>query len=161
MVNGDHNLPSTLSCIHRVNSRSSSADVLGVYTLRSSLQVGHARSQSDKQTRPTPSQVIETFFVFTPIPEARRSTMHHPCSNLACSAAIASSVPKARRETGLCWRCRRRWQIKGVPTGGYIPNGALRVPHGYKLHRNVMRFCWGASGFPYLFTIILKPPYLG
>ncbi len=53
--------------------------------------------------------------------------MHHPCSNLACSAAIAPSDLKARRETGLCWLCRRRWQMKGIPTGGYIPSDALRA----------------------------------
>jgi hypothetical protein len=65
--------------------------------------------------------------------------MHHPCSNLACSAAIAASDLRARRETGLSWLCRRRWQMKGIPTGGYIPSDALRVPHGYMLHCNVMR----------------------
>jgi len=78
--------------------------------------------------------------------------MHHPCSNLACPAKIAPNDLKARREdTGLCWLCRRRWQMNGIPTGVYMPSDALRVPYGYKLHRNIMRLYWDASGFPYLF----------
>lgn len=51
----------------------------------------------------------------------------HPCSNQACTAALPRSDLKARRETGLCWLCRRRWQMKGLPTGGYIPSDALRA----------------------------------
>lgn len=51
----------------------------------------------------------------------------YPCSNQACSAAIPRSDLIARRETCLCWLCRRRWQMKGIPTGGYIPSDALRA----------------------------------
>lgn len=61
--------------------------------------------------------------------------MHHPCSNLACSAAIPRSDLIARRETGLCWLCRRRWQMKGIPTGGFIPNDALRTVSRQTLRR--------------------------
>ena len=51
----------------------------------------------------------------------------YPCSNQACSAAIPRSDLIARRETGLCWLCRCRWQMKGIPTGGFIPSDALRA----------------------------------
>jgi len=53
--------------------------------------------------------------------------MHHPCSNQSCAAAIPRSDFKARRSTCLCYLCRLRWQMKGIPTGGYIPGDALRA----------------------------------
>lgn len=60
--------------------------------------------------------------------------MHYPCSNQACSAAIPRSDLKARRQTCLCWLCRKRWQMNGIPTGGYIPSDALRAISRQTLH---------------------------
>lgn len=50
-----------------------------------------------------------------------------PCSNQSCRGSIPRSDLRAKRETALCYLCRLRWQVKGIPTGGYIPSDALRV----------------------------------
>lgn len=86
--------------------------------------------------------------------------MHHPCSNLACSAAIAPSDLKARRETGLCWLCRRRWQMKGIPTGGHIPSDASGFPTVLSFIATSCAFDRMLPAFPTFFAIILKLSYL-
>lgn len=60
----------------------------------------------------------------------------HPCANLSCANHLAQSELRSKRPTSLCSTCRMRWQDKGLPAGGYIPNDALRdtAKHILRVH---------------------------